>query len=98
MKTLFSKKGFTIIEVMLVVAVVVLLGVVGYLFAANLLKGNSATSQADALKTQSETITEVKSINNASDMNTVIGEIDKLDLNSSSSSDSNLLSSEASNL
>lgn len=98
MKTVFTKKGFTIIEVMVVVAVVVLLGVVGYLFAANLLKGDTKTSQADALNTQAETITEVKSINSASDIDGVIGEIDKLDLDSASSSDTNLLGSEASNL
>ena len=98
MKTVFTKKGFTIIEVMVVAAVVVLLGVVGYLFAANLLKGDTKTSQADALNTQAETITEVKSINSASDIDGVIGEIDKLDLDSASSSDTNLLGSEASNL
>jgi len=98
MKNSSFKKGFTIVEVMIVALIVVLVGVVGYLLVNNLVLNGSNSAETDTLNTQADSLTEASAVNNATDLNSVIDEVDELNLDSASSSDSSLLSSEASNL
>jgi len=92
-----TNKGFGIVEVVLISFVVVLLGVVGYLFATNMMKSSDKASES-SLKVQAESLSDVPNVTKSSDLDPTLEALNNIDLDSSSSSDSSLLSSEASNL
>lgn len=92
-----NNKGFGLIEVIIVSFIVILLGIVGYLFATNMMRSGTQASES-SLKVQAESLSDVPDVTKSSDLDPTLEALNNIDLDSSSSSDSNLLSSEASNL
>jgi prepilin-type N-terminal cleavage/methylation domain-containing protein len=78
MKTL--SKGFSMVEVLLVVAVVALIGGLGYVYVTNMNKSNQASSTQKA-SVEKPAVTTIKS---SSDIDKATSELDSLDVTDSS--------------
>jgi type II secretory pathway pseudopilin PulG len=83
MRTRSSQTGFSLVEITLAAAVVIIIGALGYVFYTNY--QNSQTKADEA--SQATDTSEAPAITNASDLDTATKALDDSDLESNSSDD-----------
>ena len=83
MRTHSSQTGFTVVEIAIAAAAVIIIGVLGYVFYNNYQNSQTKANEAS----QTADTSEAPAITNASDLDTAVKALDDSDLESNSSDD-----------